>query len=301
MAFFAVFQPTTKRKVGARQNFFKLFAFLPKSFKQYYRDMTKEELAQMNEEGGAQQAPPAEAATDETSVDERPNRTAFSKRFSNRHSDIDFEDKEARYAAMNDDADLLGQYEQSGKALSKVFDKHKWLAALAMDMEKNPDDNPFDAMARLGIDVKTLLDDPEGGKKLAEILAKHNEDVAEQNEATEKVTANMRKSLERLMKLYPDDAQDMWTQIYEIHDKVESGDISDDIWKMLHNANNYDSDISSARDEAAMQARNEKIQNKVRSSANEGIPPSLSSSGAGNAPAKKKTKKRASSFFDDIG
>uniref|UniRef100_UPI0025DAA362 hypothetical protein n=1 Tax=Prevotella sp. TaxID=59823 RepID=UPI0025DAA362 len=263
--------------------------------------MTKEELAQMNEEGGAQQTPPAEAATDETSVDERPNRTAFSKRFSNRHSDIDFEDKEARYAAMNDDADLLGQYEQSGKALSKVFDKHKWLAALAMDMEKNPDDNPFDAMARLGIDVKTLLDDPEGGKKLAEILAKHNEDVAEQNEATEKVTANMRKSLERLMKLYPDDAQDMWSQIYEIHDKVESGDISDDIWKMLHNANNYDSDISSARDEAAMQARNEKIQNKVRSSANEGIPPSLSSSGAGNAPAKKKTKKRASSFFDDIG
>ena len=301
MAFFAVFQPTTKRKVGARQNFFKLFAFLPKSFKQNYRDMTKEELAQMNEDGGAQQAPPAEAATDETSVDERPNRTAFSKRFSNRHSDIDFEDKEARYAAMNDDADLLGQYEQSGKALSKVFDKHKWLAALAMDMEKNPDDNPFDAMARLGIDVKTLIDDPEGGKKLAEILAKHNEDVAEQNEATEKVTANMRKSLERLMKLYPDDAQDMWSQIYEIHDKVESGDISDDIWKMLHNANNYDSDITSARDEAAMQARNEKIQNKVRSSANEGIPPSLSSSGAGNAPAKKKTKKRASSFFDDIG
>ena len=266
---------------------------------QQYRNMTKEELAQMNEEGGAQQAPPAEAATDETSVDERPNRTAFSKRFSKRHSDIDFEDKEARYAAMNDDADLLGQYEESGKALSKVFDKHKWLAALAMDMEKNPDDNPFDAMARLGIDVKTLLDDPEGGKKLAEILAKHNEDVAEQNDATEKVTANMRKSLERLMKLYPDEAQDMWYQIYEIHDKVESGDISDDIWKMLHNANNYDSDISSAREEAAMQARNEKIQNKVRSSANEGIPPSLSSSGAGNKPAKKKNEPK-SGFFEGI-
>lgn len=298
MAFFAVFQPTTKRKVGARQNFFKLFAFLPKSFKQY-RDMTKEELAQMNEEGGAQQTSPAEAATDETSVDERPNRTAFSKRFSNRHSDIDFEDKEARYAAMNDDADLLEQYEQSGKALSKVFDKHKWLAALAMDMEKNPDDNPFDAMARLGIDVKTLFDDPEGGKKLAEILAKHNEDVAEQNAAADRNFANMQKSYERLMNLYPDEVDDMWQQLYEIHDKVESGDISDDIWKMLHNANNYDSDISSARDEAAMQARNEKIQNKVRSSANEGIPPSLSSSGAGNKPAKKKNEPK-SGFFEGI-
>lgn len=265
--------------------------------------MTKEELEQMNAgEESEQQIPSSEQAAEETPpVEERPNRKAFSDRFKKRHADIDFEDKEARYAAMNDDADLLGRYEESGKALSKVFDKHKWLAALAMDMEKNPDDNPFDAMARLGIDVKTLLDDPEGGKKLAEILAKHNEDVAEQNAAADRVFANMQKSYERLMNLYPDEVDDMWQQLYEIHDKVVSGDISDDIWKMLHNANNYDSDISSARDEAAMQARNEKIQNKVRSSATEGIPPSLSSSGAGNEPAKKKTKKRASSFFDDIG
>ncbi len=265
--------------------------------------MTKEELEQMNAGGESeQQVPSPEQAAEETPpVEERPNRKAFSDRFKKRHADIDFEDKEARYAVMNDDADTLGRYEESGKALSKVFDKHKWLAAWVFDMEKNPEDNPFDAMARFGIDIKALLEDPEGGKKLAEILAKHNEEVAEQNEATERVTENMRKSIERLVKLYPDDAQDMWKQIYEIHDKVESGDIPDDIWKMLHNANNYDSDISSARDEAAMQARNEKIQNKVRSSATEGIPPSLSSSGAGNEPAKKKTKKRASSFFDDIG
>lgn len=263
--------------------------------------MTKEELEQMNAEGGGgQQSQSMESAEAETPpVEDRPNRKAFSDRFKQRHADIDFEDKEARYAAMNDDADALGRYEESGKALSKVFDNHKWLAALAMDMEKNPEDNPFDAMARLGIDIRALLDDPEGGKKLAEILAKHNEDVAEQNEAAEKVTANMQKSIERLMKLYPDDAEDMWKQIYEIHDQVESGDIPDDVWKMLHNANNYDSDISSARDEAAMQARNEKIQNKVRSSASEGIPPSLSSSGAGNKPVRER-KKPKNGFFNGI-
>ena len=263
--------------------------------------MTKEELEQMNAEGGGgQQSQSMESAEAETPpVEDRPNRKAFSDRFKQRHADIDFEDKEARYAAMNDDADALGRYEESGKALSKVFDNHKWLAALAMDMEKNPEDNPFDAMARLGIDIRALLDDPEGGKKLSEILTEHNEAVTEQNEATEKVTANMRKSIERLNKLYPDEAQDMWKQIYEIHDQVESGDIPDDVWKMLHNANNYDSDISSARDEAAMQARNEKIQNKVRSSASEGIPPSLSSSGAGNKPVKEK-KKPKDGFFNGI-
>lgn len=284
-----------------RKYFCIIFASLPKSFKQIYKYMTKEELEQMNAEGGGgQQSQSMESAEAETPpVEDRPNRKAFSDRFKHRHADIDFEDKESRYAALSDDADALGRYEESGKALSKVFDNHKWLAALAMDMEKNPEDNPFDAMARLGIDIRALLDDPEGGKKLAEILAKHNEDVAEQNEAAEKVTANMQKSIERLMKLYPDDAEDMWKQIYEIHDQVESGDIPDDVWKMLHNANNYDSDISSARDEAAMQARNEKIQNKVRSSASEGIPPSLSSSGAGNKPVKEK-KKPKDGFFNGI-
>lgn len=263
--------------------------------------MTKEELEQMNAEGGGgQQSPSMESAEAETPpVEDRPNRKAFSDRFKQRHADIDFEDKESRYAALSNDADALDRYEESGKALSKVFDNHKWLAALAMDMEKNPEDNPFDAMARLGIDIRALLDDPEGGKKLGEILTKHNEAVTEQNEATEKVTANMRKSIERLNKLYPDDAQDMWKQIYEIHDQVESGDIPDDVWKMLHNANNYDSDISSARDEAAMQARNEKIQNKVRSSASEGIPPSLSSSGAGNKPVRER-KKPKDGFFNGI-
>lgn len=263
--------------------------------------MTKEELEQMNAEGGGgQQSPSMESAEAETPpVEDRPNRKAFSDRFKQRHADIDFEDKESRYAALSNDADALDRYEESGKALSKVFDNHKWLAALAMDIEKNPEDNPFDAMARLGIDIRALLDDPEGGKKLGEILTKHNEAVTEQNEATEKVTANMRKSIERLNKLYPDEAQDMWKQIYEIHDQVESGDIPDDVWKMLHNANNYDSDISSARDEAAMQARNEKIQNKVRSSASEGIPPSLSSSGAGNKPVRER-KKPKDGFFNGI-
>lgn len=84
---------------------------------------------------------------------------------------------------------------------------------------------------------------------------------------------------------------------------AEEGNISADTWKLFQNAYNYDGDIASARDEAAMQARNEKIQNKVRSSATEGIPPSLSSSGAGNKPAAPKTVKRKSStseFFDGL-
>lgn len=255
--------------------------------------MTKEEQAKLNGEEETQQTPPPEVA------EKRPNRDAFSKRFSKRHSDIDFEDKEARYGAMNDDADMLSQYEESGKALSGILDKHKWFAAALMKMNQNPDMNPVEVMASFGVDIQAALEDPEEAKKVAELITKHQESVAEQEKHEQEVLKNMRKSREVLNKLYPDEASDMWKQLFDILGEAEDGNVPEDVWKMLHNSNSYDSDIASAREEAAMQARNEKIQNPVRSSKSESIPPSLASSGNGNKPAQPKKQKRES-FFDGL-
>ena len=254
----------------------------------------------MNAEDATQQEAPVEQET--PPVDERPNRTAFSKRFSQRHADIDFEDKEARYAAMNDDADRLGKYEESGQALSKMLDSNKWLGAMILDSTRKGM-HPLEWMASQGIDIKAALEDEELSKKVADQIAKFQEKVAEQEKHSQQLDENLRKSYEALQKLglSDDEANDLYGKVWGVIQDAEEGNISSETWNLFKNAYNYDSDISSAREEAAMQARNEKIQNKVRSSATEGIPPSLSSSGAGNEPAKKKTKKRASSFFDDIG
>lgn len=262
--------------------------------------MTEEEKAKQNAEGTAQVAAPAESAEAALPVDERPNRTAFSKRFSQRHKDIDFEDKEARYGAMNDDADMLSKYEESGKALSGIMDNNKWFAAVLMKMQQNPDMNPVEAMADFGVDIQAALQDPEEAKKVAEIIAKHQEAVAEQEKHVEELDKNMRKSRKAAEEVFGENAGDMWEKFFDIIGDAENGIVSKDTWQLFMNGNNYDSDISSAREEAAMQARNEKIQNKVRSSSAEGIPPSLSSSGAGNAPAKPKTRKKKPSFFDDL-
>lgn len=262
--------------------------------------MTKEELENMNEGDAAQQVAQAEQET--PPVEERPNRTAYSKRFSKRHSDIDFEDKEARYAAMNDDADALDKYEESGQALSKMLDSNKWLAAMVLDSTRKGM-HPLEWMASQGIDIKAALEDEELSKKVAEQITKFQEKVAEQETHSKQLDDNLRKSYEALQKLglSDDEANDLYGKVWGVIQDAEEGNISAETWNLFKNAYNYDSDISSAREEAAMQARNEKIQNKVRSSSTEDIPPSLSSSGAGNEPAKKKVKKRASSFFDDIG
>lgn len=261
--------------------------------------MTKEELEKQNAEGTAETMP-TESAEAMPAEDERPNRTAFSKRFSKRHSGIDFEDKEARYAAMNDDADMLGKYEESGQALSKMLDNNKWLAAMVLDSTKKGM-HPFEWMASQGIDIKAALEDEELGKKVADQITEYQEKVAEQEKHGEQLMKNLQKSREALDKLglSEDEANDLYGKVWGVIGDAEEGNISSDTWKMFQNAYNYDSDIASARDEAAMQARNEKIQNKVRTSDSEGIPPSLSSAGAGNAP-KPKAKKKRSGFFDDL-
>lgn len=256
--------------------------------------MTKEEQEQMN--GAEQIAPPTEQVPP---ADERPNRTAFSKRFSKRHPDIDFEDKEARYGAINDDADALSRYEEDGKALSEILDKHKWFAAALMEMEKDPDLNPVEVMAKFGVDIQAALQDPEEAKKVAELISKHQEDIASQEKHEQEVMENMRKSRNSLDKLYPEEASDMWKQLFDIMGDAENGVVSEDTWKLLHQANGYDSDIASAREEAAMQARNEKIQNKVRSSKTENLPPTLNSSGGGNAPTKREQQPK-SGFFEGL-
>lgn len=258
--------------------------------------MTKKELEKQNAEGTA------EAVASSPPVDERPNRTAFSKRFAKRHSDIDFEDKEARYAAMNDDADTLGKYEESGQALSKMLDNNKWLAAMVLDSTRKGM-HPFEWMASQGIDIKAALEDEELGKKVADQITKYQEKVAEQEAHAKKLDDNLRKSSEALQKLglSEDETNELFGKVWGVIADAEEGNISTDTWKLFMNAYNYDADIASARDEAAMQARNEKIQNKVRSSASENIPPSLGSSGAGNKPATpKKKKSSASDFFSDI-
>ncbi len=263
--------------------------------------MTKEELEKQNAEGTAAVAAPAEPADGTESVDERPNRTAFSKRFSKRHSDVDFEDKEARYAAMNEDADTLGKYEESGLALSKMLDNNKWLAAMVLDSTRKGM-HPFEWMASQGIDIKAALEDEELGKKVADQITEYQEKVAEQEKHGEELMKNLQKSREALDKLglSDDEANDLYGKVWGVIADAEEGNISADTWKLFQNAYNYDGDIASARDEAAIQARNEKIQNKVRTSESEGIPPSLNSSGAGNAPAKPRQKPKKSSFFDGL-
>lgn len=243
----------------------------------------------------------APAQSQEPATDEYPNRSAYAKRFSARHKDTDFEDKEARYAALMDDADRLDSYENSGRSLSKVFEKNRWLAAMLEDLRQDEKLDPVSWMADNGIDIAQALDDDDYRKTISERIAAFQKRQIEGEKAMEQRTKNLEQSAKNLeaIGVDGDDYASLWSTFFDdILDPALRGEISKDTWKMIRNAVNYDNDIKQAGEQAAMTARNEKIRNRTRQAKQEELPPSMSQ--GNDSQPRPKPRKEGENFFDGL-
>lgn len=240
--------------------------------------------------GQAENQPAAEA------VDERPNRDAYSKMFSEDNPDVDFEDKEARYGRLAEERKNYRSLRESGRGLTKALDKNRWLGALFLDLAKNPDKNPLVWLVENGIDVKGALDDPEIMSQVDEAFKqwqqKQVDGEAADNAQKESIAISWQdlESLGDELGLSEEQRNRMWDHFWEdVFGPAFDGKVSKDTWKALLHAMNYDDDIKNAREESAMQARNEKFENKVKTFDEGKVPPSFSQgSGQRVAPAKRK-------------
>lgn len=245
-----------------------------------------------------------EQATNPTEPKARPNRDAFAARYAKRHPDRDFEDKEDRYSVLGEDADRLDQYEESGRALSKTFDSNRWLAAMIQDLRENPDLDPISWMADNGIDINEAMDDEEYRKKISDKIAAFQKKQVDGETAKKERDENFQKSAEALRSLGLSDDENMkiWSDFFtNVIDPALRGEVSEDTWKMVQKANNYDADVANAREEGGIQARNEKIQNQLKTPKQQSIPPTLAQGSGGTAkPKQEKKKSAAGEFFDGM-
>ena len=93
-----------------------------------------------------------------------------------------------------------------------------------------------------------------------------------------------------------DEATELWNSFFtDIVDQALMGVVTAETWNMLMKAKNYDADIKTAKEEAAMRARNEKLQNNVKDWG-QNLPPSLSQATNQAASAKRKR----GSFFSGL-
>ena len=229
----------------------------------------------------------------------RPNRDRYSAMFAEDNPDVDFEDKEARYERLTKDRDDLRKLRTSGKAFSGILDKHRWLGAMLSDEETNP----LVWMAKHGIDIKAALDDPEAMQQVTKAFDDWKQKQAEGEAAESAKDAAIEDSLNELASvqqefgLSDEQFDRMWTHFWDnIFLPAFAGKVTKDTWVALMHAMNYDTDMANAREEAAMQARNEKHANKVKTFEEKNVPPTFGQ-GAGGRVAPRTQQKDA---HDDL-
>lgn len=240
-----------------------------------------------------------EKNTSQEQMEARPNRDAYKQAFSEDYPDMDFEDKETRYGKMLEDRQSLRSYRKSGAALNNLFTNNRWLAAMVQDLSENPDLNPIEWLADNGIDIEEVMRDEETRKKVSERVAQYQQKMLEDEQEDEQRQKNFEASWKALAKLGVDQekATEMWNTFFtDIVDPALRGEVSADTWRLIQKAANYDTDIAQAKELAGMQARNEKMENKVKDFSNT-LPPSLPQSG--NQTVQQKPRKRAG-FYDDL-
>ena len=241
---------------------------------------------------------PVAGAEQVSEVPARPNRDKYASMFAEDNPDVDFEDKEARYGRMAEERESLRSMRESGKKLSGILDKHRWVGAMLMDEEENP----LVWMAKNGIDIKAALEDPE---VMAQVTDGFNNWQQKQvdGEAAEKAqeaaideSLNALASVQKEYGLSDEQFDRMWEHFWDdVFAPAFKGEVSKDTWVGLMHAMNYDSDMANAREEAAMQARNEKHANKVKNFDEMQVPPSFSQ-GRGQAAPKQNRRESLLDF-----
>lgn len=253
--------------------------------------MTKEENKMNNGLDGANVSHESDGQ-----VAQRPNRDKYSAMFAEDNPDVDFEDKEARYGRMAEERESYRNLKKSGAGLSQALDKNRWIAAMFQDLAENPEKNPLVWLTENGIDVKAALDDPEVMAQVDETFKNWQQKQVDGEAAQQAQDAAIDESLNALSSvqqeygLSDEQFNRMWENFWDdVFAPAFRGEVSKDTWIALMHSMNYDADLQNAREEAAMQARNEKHANKVKTFDESSVPPSFSQ-GQGNLAQRKEKK-----------
>ena len=233
----------------------------------------------------------------------RPNRDRYAAMFGEDNPDVDFNDTEARYGRMAEDRESFRKLKDSGRKFSAILDKHRWLGAMLADGETNP----LVWMANNGIDILAALEDEETKKKVTEAFDNWTQRKADGEAAEAAKDAAIAKSVETLDAVQQefgltDEQKDrMFTHFWdEVFLPAFAGEVSKDTWVSLMHAMNYDHDMANAREEAAMQARNEKHANRVKNFEENQAPPSFSQGGGGRVAPRQNNKDAHDDLTDFI-
>lgn len=240
----------------------------------------------------------------------------YRSRYGESYPDMNLDDEEAFYTQANSNLDELENYRQSNKELGEAFDRTPELAGMVVAARNGQ--NPFAWLAEnIGpdMDIRELANNPEFAESMGNALTKFMENQEKAKAKKEEIGNNAIKSIETLKELQAEKglsdeqcikmANDFFGEFDEDGNpvgkesfmyKASNGIVTKGMWESLINGRNYDADIKSATDKARASALNEKVQNGIKNFQGTGLPQSMSTSGAGKTPEKKKNNNSFADF-----
>lgn len=220
-------------------------------------------------------------------------RQAFLDKMRESNPDINYEDDEAIFGAIDDNMssqrEQLDKYENESKRIVDMMSANP-RAAQFFNSWSQGEDPVISMLEAFGDDFKNALDDPKNKDKFAQAHKKWLDNTAKNKELQKSADDNMVASFDVLENLMQ---QEGWTDeqaisvFNRLHQIISDGivnKIDPETYVMVYKAMNYDNAVADAEQTGEIRGRNAKIGDMKRArKAPEDVPPTIS---AGAEPTK---------------
>ena len=223
-----------------------------------------------------------------------PNKQKFRDNFAATYPDIDMNDEEAYFGALNDEneknsknSQRLQELEDSEARLGKAFDADPRTAGLYLELVKEGG-KPLDYLIdHYGSEFVDAINDPDNEEFREKIAKKRQEELKRmtESEALNKEAAdNLEASLDALtevgkeMGMTDEQLGDAFNKFMEFTEDLIKDKVSKDWWKIIIKGLNHDADVEDASIKAEVKAKNARIKEKL----DREKPSALNTSGGGN-------------------
>lgn len=231
-----------------------------------------------------------------------PNKQKFRDNFASNYPDVDMNDEEAYFGALNEENEKNSQnslrlkdYEDSEKRLGDAFETDPRTAGLFLELTKEggkPLDYLIDHYSQEFVDAINDPDNEEFRDKLAKKQQEELKRIAENEQLEKESSDNLEASLDALTEagqelgLSDDQLADVFQQFMQFTEDLIRDKVSKDWWKIIAKGLSHDADVEQASVEGEVKGKNAKIKEKL----DREKPSALNVASGGGMPAGNKYK-----------
>lgn len=211
-------------------------------------------------------------------------RDSFRKKFSARHPDVNMDDEEAYYGALEDEYNSnneeLSKHRETNKKLNEMFLENPNAAFFMTDLLDGKEQIGISLMRRFGQTFKDAIDDPseENVKAFADALDENASKIKENDrlqaefeknaDASEAIIEEWAKSKD----MTPDQVDAIREFINTQFGNLLVGIITPEMLDFASKGLSYDKDVAAAEETGAAMGRNEKIKERMKKGKGDGMP-----------------------------